>query len=179
MSMRDELEKKIERRIQEVTEMEIRVREGHAYIQALMDTLKWLPQETPADADTVLRPGTTVARARDAIKKAQRPLHISLLLKAVGKPDDRKNRAALGGSLSTYVRKGIIFTRPGPNTYGLVELGGVPADDEPPESFGLDANAVDGVAETPLATHGDAPTGEGSVIDKEAARQPDDEDAMT
>jgi hypothetical protein len=33
------------------------------------------------------------------------------------------NRSALSGSIAAYVRKGEIFTRPAPNTFGLLELG--------------------------------------------------------
>jgi len=50
-------------------------------------------------------------------------MHITELLEAIGKPGDRMNRSALGGSIAAYVRKGEIFTRPAPNTFGLLELG--------------------------------------------------------
>jgi hypothetical protein len=63
-----------------------------------------------------------VAKARDAILKAGRPLHVSEILTVIGKPDEKEGRISLGGSLSSYVRKGEVFTRPDPNTFGLVEL---------------------------------------------------------
>jgi hypothetical protein len=77
-----------------------------------------------------LRPGTALAKAREAIKKAGHPLHVSEILKALGKPPDKKNRISLGGSLSGYVRKGEVFTRSAPNTFGLIELESKPVSPE-------------------------------------------------
>ena len=101
--------------------------------------MKLLPRDgAGANNDQILRPGTTLAKARDAIKKAGKPLHVSEILKLVEKPADKKNRVSLGGSLSGYVRRGEIFTRPAPNTFGLKEFdkeASLP-DDQLPESFG-------------------------------------------
>ena len=58
----------------------------------------------------------------------------------MGKKVTRDTKASLAGSLAAYVRKGEIFTRPAPNTYGLVELGHNEHEDEleeqPPTGFG-------------------------------------------
>jgi len=142
MGLREEIQRKIDRKHDEIRDLELKVREAHAYVQAMMDMLKMLPREVPENPDLLLRPGTMLAGARDAIRKAGKPLHISMLLAALGKPDTRNNRAALGGSLSTYVRRRQIFTRPAPNTFGLLELEQVTAE-EPPDSFGIDSPATD------------------------------------
>ena len=62
------------------------------------------------------------------------------ILRGVGEEETAANRATLSGSLSAYVRKGEVFTRPAPNVFGLVEFAtkktnGTPG---PPPNFGTD-----------------------------------------
>ncbi len=148
MDLRRELNRKIERKRAEVeiwekerSERDLLIREAHAYITALSETLKLLPKETPSAAAVMaLRAGSEVARAREAILKAAKPLHVDELLKALGKPVNHNNKASLSGSIATYVRKNTVFTRPAPNTFGLIELEQeVPEavlEDDPPPNFG-------------------------------------------
>jgi septal ring factor EnvC (AmiA/AmiB activator) len=142
MGLRGEFQKRIEKKQQEIRDLELKLKEANSYLQALLDSLKLLPRDSNAtNVEQVLRPGTTLAKARDAIKKAGKPLHVSEILKILDKPIDKKNRVSLGGSLSGYVRRGEIFTRPAPNTFGLRELEEsesepAPPDDELPPSFG-------------------------------------------
>ncbi len=141
MGLRDDLIRRIDRKRQEIHELESQIRTAQSYLQALEDTLKMLPREGTNDgqAGQYLRPHGTIAKARDAIRKAGHPLHVNELLQAVGKAVTRVNRSGLSGSLGAYVRRGEIFTRPAPNTYGLVELqdGAAPATTpEPPLNFG-------------------------------------------
>lgn len=141
MGIKEELQKRIDRKQEEIREMEIRLREAQSYLAALQDMSKLLPRDhnETQDPGQVLRPGSAVARARDAIKTAGKPLHITEILKAIGTEADKKNRVSLGGSLSGYSRRGEIFTRPAPNTFGLRELQHVTAraDAEPPLGFGV------------------------------------------
>jgi hypothetical protein len=67
-----------------------------------------------------------------------RPVHIDDLLQALGRDNTREAKASLGSSLAAYVRREEIFTRPAPNTFGLIELGhqNRPKSTEPPEGFG-------------------------------------------
>jgi hypothetical protein len=51
-------------------------------------------------------------------------MHISALLDAIGIQNTKKARVSLVGSLGAYVRKGSVFTRSGPNTFGLIEFEG-------------------------------------------------------
>jgi uncharacterized protein YhaN len=147
LDIRKELERKIERKRDEIQQLEESIREAQmklnaaeAYIAGMAESLKLLPKGTVANAVAALRPNSVVARAREAILAAGKPLHISELLKALDRPVTHNTRAALSGSLASYVRKGEIFTRPAPNTFGLVEFemenarAGV--EDEPPADFG-------------------------------------------
>jgi hypothetical protein len=102
---------------------------------------KLLPrdQNTTSNPRQALRPGSAVAKARDAIKKAGKPLHVTEILHAIGSEVDKKNRISLSGSLFGYVRRGGVFTRPAPNTFGLQEFQNarMRAEAEPPLGFGV------------------------------------------
>jgi len=145
MGLREEIQRKIERKQVELADLErghlIAMAGARAYIQALQDMLKSVPREDAQapDPETVLRPGSSMARTREAILAAGKPLHVNELLKAINRPVDHGSRVSVSSSLATYVRKGIIFTRPAPNTFGLIELGhrsGVAVAPQPPDGFG-------------------------------------------
>jgi hypothetical protein len=140
MKIRDELQKRIERKQLEIRELEKQLAGANAYIEAIQDSLKLLPKDSvgaKAGPEQTLRPGSAVAKAREAILKAGKPLHITEILKAIDRPVDKNHRVSLSGSLSGYVKRGEIFTRPAPNTFGLVALNHdhMPVE-EPPDDFG-------------------------------------------
>jgi hypothetical protein len=123
MSLREELQKRIEKKQGEIRDCEDRIKSALAYIQGLQDTLKIMGK----DDDSVLREpslrhGSTIGKAHGALKAAGKPMHITEILKAIGQPTDKKNRLALGGSIAGYARKGRIFSKPAPNTFGLLEF---------------------------------------------------------
>src|SRR5688572_13801905 len=127
MTFREELQKRIDKKRTEIATLTVRLKEAEIYAQALEDTLKLLPKENgdipelPATS-VPLREGTAIFRAKEVLQEAGKPLHINELLSAMGKPSDRDNRTALAGSISAYVRRSEIFTRPAPNTFGLVGM---------------------------------------------------------
>jgi hypothetical protein len=136
MNPRDQFQKLLDRKQQEINDLEIQVEKAKAYVQALQDSMKFLPKEN-GQTQVLLRPGSALAKAQGILRKAGKPLHISEILKALNEKPDK--RVSLSGSLSAYVRNGQIFTRPAPNTFGLIEMN-EPADgsDEIPEDFGDD-----------------------------------------
>ena len=148
MDDRQKIVERLRKKELEVQALEERVRTARTYVQALQDILKLLdgdsskasvPPAVPGEA--VLRSGSAVARARQAILDRARPVHISALLDALGREKSRESAASLASSLAAYVRRGEIFTRPAPNTFGLVELGHTSSagtdDDNLPPGFGL------------------------------------------
>jgi hypothetical protein len=146
MDLRKELKRKIERKQLEIQqwqaesrELEMKVREAAAYVSGLEETLKLLPRENPSEAaSTALRADSAVAKAREAILKAGKPLHINDILKALGKAVNHDSKASLGGSIGAYARKRQVFTRPAPNTFGLIEFQQESkAEDELPPDFGV------------------------------------------
>lgn len=139
------VEERLRRKELEIQSLEEKLRAARIYLQALRDVLKVGQLAENRDqggvsADVLLRPGSAVALARDAILARGKPVHINELLGIQGKELTRESRASLTSSLSAYVRRGEIFTRPAPNTFGLIELGhdhsetGPP--NEPPRGFG-------------------------------------------
>lgn len=123
MGLREQFQKIIDRKQDEISRLESEIEKAKTYVQAIQDSMRFLPKESTQNAvEQQLRPTSGLARARDAIKAAGKPLHISDILKAIGHQDDKKHRVSLSGSISNYARKGQIFTRTAPNTFGL--LGG-------------------------------------------------------
>ncbi len=161
MAGRSKIEERIAKKEQEIQELEMKIREAKAYIQALQDVSRLLPRESEpekverperASGDIVLRPGGAIYDARAAIQKAGRPLHITELLRLMNRPVDRKSRISVSSSLAAYVRAREIFTRPKPNTFGLVDMKQEPSEgevkkaDAPPDDFGFDPQEDDNAA---------------------------------
>jgi len=144
MGARENLQRLADRKSQEIVDLERQIDMARAYLQAIQDSMKALPREVPIqtngeDLSLDLRPGTLLARAKEAIQKNGRPMHISALLSAIGVENTKKARVSLVGSLGAYVRKGSVFTRPGPNTFGIVGMNSLPfelGDQTLPEAFG-------------------------------------------
>jgi hypothetical protein len=124
MGARENLQKLLVKKQQEIDDLEASLRDARIYVQAVQDSMRLLPKDRidNNDAAKELRPGTMVAQAREAILSAGRPLALNELLQSIGRPIDKNNRLSLSGSLSGYVRKGDVFTRPAPNTFGLREM---------------------------------------------------------
>ena len=140
MDAREKLDKRIQEKREEVWQLKLKIRDAEVFIEALREALHLLPKETPGDLPITLRPGTNVDRVRLALIAKGDSMHITELLKVLGKPDDNERRAALSGSISAYVRKNHIFTRPAPNTFGLIDfpLATAKISSGPPPNFGSD-----------------------------------------
>lgn len=138
MSSRKAIERMIEKAEEEKVHFAKQIELKDAYIQGLKDTLRHLPKDGQnGNGKTVLRPGSEIAKAREILLKEGKPLHITEILKRIGKDVNRKSRASLSGYMSYFMRRGEYFTRPAPNTFGLLEFDPPqPSSDEPPAEFG-------------------------------------------
>ena len=145
MGAKESLQRLADRKTQEIADLERQIDMARAYLQAIQDSIKALPRETLNAANgeepsADLRPGTLLARAKEAIQKNGAPMHIGTLLAAIGVENTKNTRVSLVGSLGSYVRKGLIFTRPAPNTFGLVGMmNSLPfetTEESLPEAFG-------------------------------------------
>ncbi len=120
----ENLQKLHDKKKQEVRQLEMKLREASAYLQALQDSIKVLSREAgePIEGEQTLRPNTVLANTRELLRNHGKPMHINDILKGLGKPIDKKSKVSLSGSLSGYVRNQTIFNRPAPNTFGLLEF---------------------------------------------------------
>lgn len=138
MILRKKIEDKITKKEQEIQELQTKINESKAYIQALQETIKLLPKDnSEGSVESKIRPTSAIGKTLALLKKTGHPLHINDILKAIGKSTSKKDRVALGGSLGWYVRKGEVFARTAPNTFGLVGME-TDADVIPPDDFGVE-----------------------------------------
>lgn len=141
MNQRKKIEDRLRKKEQEIHGLEEKIKAAKVYVKALRDILNMLTKgnETEA-AESVLRQGSAVAQARDVILKSGVPVHIGDLLDFMRKPQTRGSRSSLVSSIAAYVRRGEIFVRTAPNTFGLIELGHDIEEEEnnpePPAGFG-------------------------------------------
>ena len=143
---RAQIEARYNKKQAEVYALEEKVRAAKAYLSALTDILRMADQAEGTPSETKLRAGSAVAQAHDIIMFRRSPVHIDELLRAMGKEVTRDSKASLAGSLAAYVRRDDIFSRPAPNTYGLIELGHTTIEDEDeasdvPADFGAPTRA--------------------------------------
>jgi hypothetical protein len=138
MYLRKEFEKRIEKKREEIAVLERQLAEARAYLLALEDSMRLVSRvgETDAGNTLALRPGSDLAKAREYLQKIGKKEHVNKIVEGIGKELTKANRLSLGGSLSGYARKGLIFTRPAPNTFGLVEFEENNGGNEPPAEFG-------------------------------------------
>jgi hypothetical protein len=147
MDHREELQKRIEKKRRDLEKLEAEVRDGRAYLRALEDTFRLLEGDGDEENTAAsLRPGSDIARSETIIRTAGRPLHITDILKALGKPPDKRNKESLSSSLYSYAKKGQVFAKFGPNIFGLAEMPKLKeqaGNGEPPDDFGAEEPAVD------------------------------------
>jgi hypothetical protein len=149
MGLREDLMRRIERKQAELSlselEWERRKAGAEAYIQALQETIKALPRDaSDVKPEHILRAGGALARVRELILVKRRPQHVDEILQALAKPIDKKSRASITSAIGMYVRRGEIFVRTAPNTFGLIELDHAPDREEnvPPPGFGRTVQAA-------------------------------------
>lgn len=140
MGIRDNFQKLINKKLEEIEALELQARETRVYVQALQDSMKLLPRDATATPEYTLREGSALSKIRDILRNSAQPMSIGEILKALGKPQDKKHRTSLAGTLSAYSRDGKIFAKTAPNTFGLLEFqnSNLKVDDDAnlPEEFG-------------------------------------------
>jgi len=137
-----ELEKRIKKKEAEIAALRKQIEQAEAYLQGMSDSLKLFAREGEDEGDNapVLRAGSELEKARLAILKAGKPLHIKELVVSIGKEPTKENKTSLSGSIGAYVRRALIFTRPKPNTFGVTEFEteGLHLDDDGDVVFEVD-----------------------------------------
>ncbi len=129
MNAYKKLQNQLKRKIKEIQqlkvswrELDIQIRESQAVISALEEAMKHFPkEELDGDPARSLRAGGQVYRIYSILKKHGKPMHITEILKKLGKDTDNKTQQATGSQLNSYVRQSRIFSRDLPNIFGLRE----------------------------------------------------------
>ncbi|MEN8615456.1 hypothetical protein ABFB09_09355 [Dehalogenimonas sp. THU2] len=143
-SARVNIEKRIEKEKQKIVDLRQQVERSEAFIQGLQEALQMLPKEKvepQTKSSGYLRPGSDMQKIQELLKRTGHPLPIDEIIGKIGKQVSNATRASIASSLSRYVRKNEIFSRPGPNTFGLIEF----ASNEIPEMFGGDIVSPDDI----------------------------------
>jgi len=137
MSSRNAIERMIEKAEEEQASLRKQIELKDSYIQGLKDTLRHFPKgQEKSNGRTTLRPGSDIAKAREIILKDGKPMHIADIVKRLGKEVTKQNKASLSSYIGSFVRNGEYFTRPAPNTFGIVEFEENREAAEPPPEFG-------------------------------------------
>jgi hypothetical protein len=127
MGLRDEFLRKIQKKQAEIVELKTTIRMAEAALEAWQESYRLLPKEGAEAAvetgPSSLRRGSGVSKAYNVLRRNGQVMHISALLEGIGKKSTRSNTAGLASSIRAYANRGQIFTKPAPNTYGLVEWG--------------------------------------------------------
>lgn len=142
MSEQSVVESQLTKKEAEIVQLEEKLKVAKVYVRALQDVLKELGRDSSgADPKPEASPrkGSFVAQARELILARRSAIYIDDLLESLGKEVTRESKASLTSALAAYVRKGEIFTRPAPSTFGLIELAHFETKElsnEPPVGFG-------------------------------------------
>jgi hypothetical protein len=124
MGVREDYFRRIEKKRAEVDEMRMKLRMEERYLEAMLDTYKILPRsDSNGSAPNAFRRGSGASKAYEALKRVGHPMHVKELAQAIGLKLDRASTQGLASAIRLYLMKGEIFTKPAPNTYGLVEFG--------------------------------------------------------
>src|SRR5437870_3414264 len=86
MSLRRKFEKKVKEKHQEIQELEHKLMEARAYLEAMEDAMRLLPAEGGQangglGSDITVKPGTTIEAVVKALRASGKPIHIMELLK--------------------------------------------------------------------------------------------------
>jgi len=146
MSSRKQLQKLIEKEGEcilslraDIKKIEGQIQLKQSYIQGLTDSLKYLPKsDSGSDAPAKLREGSDIAKARDVLIKAGKSLHVTDILKLMGKEVSKNHKTSASGYLSTYARRGQFFKKTAPNTFCAIELETTDQPAVPPDDFGIE-----------------------------------------
>lgn len=124
MGYRDRLKKIMDSKRAEIDRLERELVAAKAYLQGLNESMRLLPKDDEDEAlvkteETVPKTGASADKARDLIQKEGRLMHVNEIVVGIGLENSRKNRVSVAGSLWRYAKKGEIFIKAGPNTFGL------------------------------------------------------------
>lgn len=138
MSVKTELEKKIEKEKQKITDLRSQLEKAESFVAGLQEALRMMPKEGSIDKkpEPIMRHGSDMYKVREYLRSVGKAMYINDILKGIGKDLTPNNKTSISGSLDNYARREEVFTKIAPRTYGLIEFGNILAH-EPPADFGV------------------------------------------
>lgn len=135
--IKTEIEKRLKKKRGEISSLEADVeryedliadrKDKIALIESTLQELQSLYNLIPTEADvggpqpTTFRQNSDGWLVHEILRQVGKPLYVDQILEQLGREIDSDTRGSLAGQLGSYVRKGQVFTRPKPNTFGLRE----------------------------------------------------------
>jgi hypothetical protein len=134
--IKSELEKRLKRKRAEISALEGEIehfedriagsREKISTLEATLQELQSLYNLIPSEADVsgpqpAFRQNSEGWLVHEVLRNAGKPMYVDEILEQLGREITIEARGSLAGQLGGYVRKGQVFTRPAPNTFGLRE----------------------------------------------------------
>lgn len=123
-------EDKIRKERQTMDEERAALAEAMARLSGYKEAMKLLEKDAEEGGEPELRSGSELYRIRDAIRLMGQPLSLAQMLECLGEQDNPAKRNSVRGSVGRYARDGKIFVQTAPNTFGLLELGHKPQEEE-------------------------------------------------
>jgi len=68
-----------------------------------------------------IKPDSSAGLALKILRERGRPMHANAILQRIREQNHEVNKGTLIGQLTRYVNQRIVFNRPEPNTFGLLE----------------------------------------------------------
>jgi hypothetical protein len=141
MSLQTELEKKIEKKNQEIASLEGQIREAKAFVSGLLEALRSVQKDSDRSIAMPrakqFRGNSDMAKSHEFIKQMGKPQHINdIVTLGLKKPATKSNLKSVAGALNNYAREGRVFKRTDTNTFSLLEFEN--QDLDLPDDFGID-----------------------------------------
>ena len=142
MKIERDIERKIRQKEEEIAKLQTELDRAVAFVDGLKESLKMIQRTSGDGTAGDLRPGSQLHKTREILIEEGKPLHVAEILRRIGREVSKNSKVSLSGSLGLYVRNNEVFTRPAPNTFGLIEFGEIDNNvkSQTPLGFGSDDN---------------------------------------
>jgi len=144
MELKAKLQKQIDKKMAEITERDSQISalqaendRDNAFIQGVQESIKAIPDELLCtetkrrqSKSRAVKAGSSSEKALTALRELGKPTHINELAVKMGSSISQEAIKNIASSLRQSANNERIFTRPAPNTFGLIEW-----DDYDPDEF--------------------------------------------
>jgi hypothetical protein len=145
MAVREDIEKRIEREKQKISDLQKQIERCNAFILGMQEALKFIPKTgEKITKEYYFRSGDT-KQAYEVLKQSAKPLSINEILSLIGKEPTKQNKASLSSSLHRAVKKSGLIKKVASNMFTITENEVNKEVEEPidlPDGFGKDEKDI-------------------------------------